>query len=102
MIDSILMYLGEIFLDTVLNRTFDGKISKKKRILYTCLFLLMIVLYLSIFGSMAYIAITSISQNRETAIKLLLTCLLLLIVFLVYGVRIVSQWNQYKKDRSKN
>lgn len=103
MIDSILMYLGEIFLDTVLNHSFDNEISKKKRLFATCLFLLIVILYLSLFGLMAYIAITSFSNAKSTSIKLLLACLLLLLVFLVYGFRISSQWKSYRESMvSKN
>lgn len=101
MIDSILMVLGEIFLDTVINHSFDSSISKKKRIFATCLFLLIVVLYLSLFGLLATIAITLFYDDRSTSIKLFLTCLLLLIVFLVYGYRIISKWKQYEKDISK-
>ena len=42
MLDSVIAYIGEVFLDAVIDKSQSIKISKKKRIIYTinhiCLF----------------------------------------------------------------
>lgn len=97
MLDSILMYLGEIFLDTVIDRSFNREVSKRKRILYTLLFTVISLFYIALFGFIVYIAIESIQDDKGTAIKLFFTCLLLVIVFLAYGHRIISHWKLSRK-----
>lgn len=97
MLDSILIYLGEIFLDTVIDRSFDTKVSKKKKIFYTFLFTVILLFYISLFGFLFYIAVDVIQEDKMTAIKLFVTCLLLLIVFLVYGHRVISHWKNSRK-----
>ena len=40
MLDSVIAYIGEVFLDAVIDKSQSIKISKKKRIIYTIIFLL--------------------------------------------------------------
>ena len=45
MLDSVIAYIGEVFLDAVIDKSQSIKISKKKRIIYTIIFLLITLFY---------------------------------------------------------
>lgn len=57
MLDSVIAYIGEVFLDTVIDKSQSIKISKKKRIIYTIIFLLITLFYVALFLIITHIAI---------------------------------------------
>lgn len=102
MLDSIILFLGEAFLDTVIDHTFDEKNTKKRQIFYSTLFLLVILFYLFLLGLMITIAVTTIQEDPTTSRNLFLVSLLLFAVFIIYGIRVYKQWKHLKNKKSKH
>ena len=96
--DSVFMYLGEVFLDVLIDRSFSSKYSKKSQIISTIIFFFITLFYISLFILILYIALAMINKDEGTSIKLFITDLLLLIAFLVYGSKMIKHWKRNRKS----
>lgn len=99
MIESILGDLFTVFLDILIFKSFNPKVSKKRQIIRSILILLIFVVYLTIFALSLFITISSIQFDKTLAIKMGVVTTLLLLILVVFGIKIYNQW---KQSRSSN
>lgn len=97
MIESILSNLGEIFLDLLITRSLNKKISKKKQVLSIIVLLFIAILYVSIFVLSLKITLSAIYNNPSLAIKMGIVDIILFIILLIYTLKIYHQWKNKKK-----
>ena len=97
MIESILSNLGEIFLDLLITRSLNKKISKKKQVLSIIVLLFIAILYVSIFVLLLKITLSAIHNNPSLAIKMGIVDIILFIILLIYILKIYHQWKNKKK-----
>ncbi len=97
MIESILSNLGEIFLDLLITRSLNKKISKKKQVLSIIVLLFIAILYVSIFVLSLKITLSAIHNNPSLAIKMGIVDIILFIILLIYTLKIYHQWKNKKK-----
>lgn len=97
MIESILSNLGEIFLDLLITRSLNKKISKKKQVLSIIVLLFIAILYVSIFVLSLKITLSAIHNNPSLAIKMGIVNIILFIILLIYTLKIYHQWKNKKK-----
>lgn len=97
MIESILSNLGEIFLDLLITRSLNKKISKKKQVLSIIVLLFIAILYVSIFVLSLKITLSAIHNNPSLAIKMGIVDIILFIILLIYILKIYHQWKNKKK-----
>lgn len=98
MLDSVIAYIGEVFLDAVIDKSQSIKISKKKRIIYTIIFLLITLFYVALFLIITHIAILNWNLDRSISIKMFAVSFILIITFLVYGKEIISKRKERKSE----
>lgn len=93
---DILTFMGEVFLDTLIDHFSDDKVSKKTRILCVLIFTLISVVYITLFVLVTYIGTTTWHSDRITSIKLFVCSLLLLLAFFAYAYQIKEKRNEHK------
>ena len=99
---DILMFMGEVFLDTLIDHFSDDKVSKKTRILCVLIFTLISLVYIALFVLVTYIGITTWHSNRTTSLKMLACSLLLLFAFFAYAYQIKEKRNEHKVKLKSN
>ncbi len=97
MIESLLSNLGEIFLDLLITRSFNPRISKKKQILSIAILLFIFVVYVSIFVLSFIITLSSFHNDKELFIKMGIVTIILLLAFFVYFSKTFHHWKKHKK-----
>ena len=98
---EILTFMGEVFLDTLIDHFSNKKVSKKTRIICVIIFTLISLAYISLFTLMTYIGITRWHSVRETALKMLACSLLFLLAFFAYAYQIKEKRNDFKTNIKK-
>lgn len=98
---EILTFMGEVFLDTLIDHFSNKKVSKKTRIICMFIFTLISLAYIALFTLMTYIGITTWHSDRDTALKMLACSLLLLIAFFAYAYQIKEKRNDFKTNIKK-
>lgn len=98
---EILTFMGEVFLDTLIDHFSNKKVSKKTRIICMCIFTLISLAYIAFFTLMTYIGITTWHSDRKTALKMLACSLLLLLAFFAYAYQIKEKRNDFKTNIKK-
>lgn len=93
---DILTFIGEVFLDTLIDHFSDDKVSKKTRILCVLIFTLISFVYIALFVFVTYIGITTWHSDRTSSVKLLVCSLLLLLAFFAYSYQIKEKRNEHK------
>lgn len=99
---DILTFMGEVFLDTVIDHFSDDKVSKKTRILCVLIFTLISLVYIALFVLVTYIGITTWYSNRTSSVKLLACSLVLLLAFFAYAYQIKEKRNEHKVKLKSN
>ena len=97
---EILTFMGEVFLDTLIDHFSNKKVSKK-RIICVIIFTLISLAYIALFTLMTYIGITTWHSDRETALKMLACSLLFLLAFFAYAYQIKEKRNDFKTNIKK-
>lgn len=87
---DILTFIGEVFLDTLIDHSQNRKISNKTR--WICIIILTIIsiLYIALFSLVTYIGITSWDSDKIGSLKMFATGLLLILGFFAYAYKIKS------------
>ena len=98
---EILTFMGEVFLDTLIDHFSNKKVSKKTRIICIIIFTLISLAYIALFTLMTYIGITTWHSDRETALKMLACSLLFLLAFFAYAYQIKEKRNDFKTNIKK-
>ena len=98
---EILTFMGEVFLDTLIDHFSNKKVSKKTRIICVIIFTLISLAYIALFTLMTYIGITTWHSDRETALKMLACSLLFLLTFFAYAYQIKEKRNDFKTNIKK-
>ena len=96
MIESLLSNLGEIFLDLLITRSFNPRISKKKQILSIAILLFIFVVYVSIFVLSFIITLSSFHNDKELFIKMGIVTIILLLAFFVNFSKTFHHWKKHK------
>lgn len=99
---DILTFMGEVFLDTLIDHFSDDKVSKKTRILCVLIFILISFVYIALFVLATYISITTWHTDRTTSVKLLVCSLVLLLAFFAYAYQIKEKRNEHKVKLESN
>ena len=99
---DILTFMGEVFLDTLIDHFSDDKVSKKTRILCVLIFTLISLVYIALFVLATYIGITTWHSDRTSSVKLLVCSLLLLLAFFAYAYQIKEKRNEHKVKSESN
>lgn len=99
---DILTFMGEVFLDTLIDHFSDDKVSKKTRILCVLIFTLISLVYIALFVLVTYIGIITWHSDRTTSSKLLVCSLLLLLAFFAYAYQIKEKRNEHKVKLKSN
>lgn len=102
MLDFVMVYLGEVFLDTVIDKSQSIQVTKKKRIIYNSIFMLLTLFYVVLFLIISYISISSWKLDRSLAIKMFIVSSVLIIAFIVYGNEVITKRKERIKYESKN
>ena len=97
MIESLLSNLGEIFLDLLITRSFNPKISKKKQILSIVILLFIFIMYFSIFALSLIITLSSLDNDKALSLKMGIVAIVLLLAFFVYFSKIYHHWKKKHK-----
>lgn len=100
MIESILSNLGEIFLDLLITRAFNPKISKKKQILSIVILLFIFIMYFSIFALSLIITLSSFDNDKDLSLKMGIVAIILLLAFFAYFSKIYHHWKKKQKKTS--
>ena len=86
MIESMFVYLCEVCIDVLINKSLMKKFPKHVRYFCFSTLIVIILLYFLIFFICANIAIESFSKNDfSSGFKFFITCLALLLIFVLYG-----------------
>lgn len=102
MLDFVMVYLGEVFLDTVIDKSQSIQITKKKRIICNLILMLLTLFYIVLFLIISYISISSWKLDRSLAIKMFIVSSVLIIAFIVYGNEVITKRKERIKYESKN
>ena len=95
---EILTFMGEVFLDTLIDHFSNKKVSKKTRIICVIIFTLISLAYIALFTLMTYIGITTWHSDRETALKMLACSLLFLLAFFAFALHTIENRNDFSTN----
>ena len=98
---DILTFMGEVFLDTLIDHFSNKKVSNKTRIICVLIFTLISLDYIALFTLMTYIGITTWHSDSATVLKMLACSLLLLLAFFAYAYQIKEKRNDFKTNIKK-